>query len=157
MGAPNSSTKDLSIAAQLTRSGIAKQHYSVSVLLASLSDAAQFHWMPGFKGRLTKMTFVTQVVASTAARASTLTPSIGGTNVTGGVLALTTVACNTKDKELAGTAITANNAFTATQNITITGSSTTAFAEGSGYVQLEVVNDELLETLALAMGGYRTP
>lgn len=154
---PASSQKNLEIGAYLGLAGLAKYNVAFGVLLASLSDAAQLHITPGHAGRLTKVTFVTQVVASTAGRASTLTPSIGGTNVTGGVLALTTVACNTKDKELAGTVITANNRFTASQSITLTGSSTTAFAEGSGYIICELVNDETLQALATLFKGLRVP
>jgi hypothetical protein len=137
--------------------GVAKQQKTFTVTLATLSDAAQFHWMPGFKGRLTKVTFVTHTPASTAAKLSTVTSSIDGVDVAGGVLALTTVAANTRNKELAGTAITAANAFTATSTITLTGSATTAFVEGSGEIQLEVVNDDLLEALAGSMLGLRTP
>jgi hypothetical protein len=156
-GTLNTNTSNLSIATWLARSGIAKQQKTFAETLSTLTDAAQFHWTPGYKGRLTKVTWVTHTPASTASKLSTITPSIDGTNVTGGVLALTTAAANTRDKELAATAITANNAFTATGKITLTASATTAFVEGSGEIQLEVVNDELLETVALNAGGLRTP
>lgn len=159
MGAPNSSTQDLSISSSimLNRAGIAKYNVAFFMNLATLSNAAQCHITPGHKGRITKVTWVTHTAATTASKLATLTPSIDGTNVTGGVLALTTAAANTIDKELAGTAITAANAFTNTGKITFTGSSVTAFAEGAGWVIAELVNDELLESMALAMHGLRTP
>src|SRR5678815_2963165 len=102
----------ISASTQLNRAGIAKYNVNFPVTLVTLTDAAQFHITPGHKGRLTKVTWVTTQPATTAAKLSTLTPSIDGVNVTGGVLALTTVAANTRDKELAGTAITALNSFT---------------------------------------------
>lgn len=141
----------------LNNSGIGKYNVVFRLELATITDAAQLHITPGHKGRLTKVTWVTHVPATTASKLSTLTPSIDGTNVTGGVLALTTVAANTRDKELAGTAVTAANSFTSTGKITVTGSSTTAFAEGSGWVILELVNDDTLEAMAKSMGGLRTP
>ena len=155
-GTPNTSNTNLSISA-LMAAGVSKLTMSFTIALATLTDAAQFHVTPGFKGRLMRTYFVTQVVASTAGRLSTLTPSIEAVNLLGGVLALTTVACNTKDKELSGTAITGQNAFTNTQSITWTGSATTAFAEGSGYLVMDLMNDDTLEALAKALNGLRTP
>lgn len=155
MGAPNSSTQAIGVAGMMANNGMAKVVKTFAVTLSTLSDAAQFHWAPGFAGHISKVTWVTHTPASTASKLSTITPSIAGTNVTGGVLALTTAAANTRDKELAGTTVTANNYFTATQTITLTASSTTAFVEGSGEIQMEVVNDELLEALGLALGGLR--
>ena len=155
-GTPNTSTTDLSISTQF-EAGIAKHPVSFGVLLASLSDAAQFHVTPGFNGRVTRTYFVTQVAATTAAKLCTLTPSSAGTNVLGGVLALTTVACNTKNKELAGSTITGQNQFTDTQTITVTGSSTTAFVEGSGFYIMDLINDDTLEAVAMSLNGLRTP
>jgi len=156
-GTPNTSNLALGIGAYLSRPNIGKYNISYFVNLASIAAAALLHLTPGHKGRLTKVTFVTHAPATTASKAATVTPSIAGTNVTGGVLALTTVAANTADKELAGTAITAANAFTASQTITLTGSAVTAFAEGSGWIILELVNDELLEAVAIGNDGLRTP
>lgn len=147
-GTLNTNTSNLAAPTWLGRTGLAKYTMSFTVTLVTLTDAAQFHVTPGHKGRLTKVTWVTGQPATTASKLSTLTPSIDGVDVTGGVLALTTAAANTRDKELAGTAITANNAFTSTGKITLTGSATTAFVEGAGWVQLEIVNDDTLEVLA---------
>lgn len=147
-GTLNTSVSNLAAPTWLTRPGLAKYTVNFTVTLVTLTDAAQWHWTPGHKGRVTKITWVTGQPATTASKLSTLTPSIDGVNITGGVLALTTAAANTRDKELAGTAITANNAFTSTGKITFTASSTTAFAEGAGWVQVEVVNDDTLETIA---------
>jgi hypothetical protein len=133
--------------------GTGKVAVTWSVTLATLTDAAQWHWTPGFNGRLTKVTFVTHTPATTAGKLTTLTPSIAGTNVTGGVLALTTAAANTRDKALAGTTITGNNSFTSTQTITLTASSTTAFTEGSGEVQIEAVNDDTRKGVAMGSMG----
>lgn len=137
--------------------GVGKYVISVSFTLSTISNAAQFHVTPGHAGRLIKATMVAHTPASTASRLATLTPSIGGVNLLGGVLSLTTVALNTIDKELAATAITGRNVFTATQSILWTGSAVTAFAEGSAWLQMEIINDDTLKVLALAMGGLKMP
>lgn len=155
-GTPHSATTDLSISGVLA-AGIGKYNVTFDLTLATLTDAAQLHITPGHKGRITKATFVTHTPATTGSKLSTLTPSIDGTDVTGGVLALNTVACNTRNKEVAGTAITALNSFTSTGTITWTGSSTTAFGEGTGVLIMELINDDTVEALAKALAGYRTP
>jgi len=141
VGAPHAATSDQTLDTYFG-AGTGKVAQSWTVTLLNLIDGAQWHWTPGFRGRLTKVTWVTHIPASTAAKLTTITPSIGGVNVTGGVLALTTVAANTRNKELAGTTITGNNVFTATDTITLTCSSTTAFTEGTGEVQIEAINDD---------------
>lgn len=93
---------------------------------------------PGFAGRIVSTQFVTDVVASTASKLATLNLEIGTTDVTGGVLSLTTVACNTKGKVAAGTAITATNTFSATDTISVEATSVTAFVEGSGSLQIVI-------------------
>jgi hypothetical protein len=149
-GTLNTSVSNLAAPTWLAKAGLAKYTKVFSVpTLSTLSNAAVNHWTPGHKGRITKVTWVTYAPATTAAKLATITPSIDGVDVTGGVLALTTVAANTLNKELAGTAITANNAFTATSTITLTASAVTAFVEGSGEIQLEVVNDDTLESGAI--------
>jgi len=93
---------------------------------------------PGIAGAIRSIQFLTQVPATTAAKACTLTTKIGSTPLTGGVLSLTTVACNTAGKVAAATAVTADNTFSGSDTLTITGSATTAFIEGSGVLLITV-------------------
>ena len=142
------SAANLAIGTYLGKPGIARQTKTFNVILATLSNAAQFHWAPGFSGEIESIVFITHTPATTAAKLATLTPSIDGVDVTGGVLALTTATCDTRDEEVAGTPITALNRFTATSTIRITGSAVTAFSEGVGEIQMRVKNLDLLEYLA---------
>jgi len=156
-GTPNTTNTPLSQATLFNKIGIGKYNMTVGITLANVTAAAQFHITPGHKGRITKVTYVTIIPAATAGRLATLTPSIGGVNVTGGALALNTVNCDTRDEEVPGTPITGNNSFTDSQTITFTGSAVTAFAEGTGMVIVELVNDDTNEVLAIANDGLRNP
>jgi len=77
-----------------------------------------------------------QKTATTADKAATLNAEIETTNLSGGVLALTSANCTPKGAQVAGTEITGNNAFTATQKISIEASSVTAFAEGAIWLMI---------------------
>lgn len=151
MAAPNTQATNLDVNAN-----IGKYHVTFPVTLATLNDAAQFTIVPGHKGRILSMDYYAHTPATTAAKLSTLTPSIGGVNVTGGVIALTTASADTRNEKTPGTAITANNSFSATDTITITASATTAFVEGNGKIDVVLVNDDTREALARALGGLRT-
>lgn len=96
---------------------------------------------PGVDGIIEYFSFVTNVPASTASKTAAFNLEIGTTNVTGGVLTLTTVAANTMGKVTAATAITGANRITARDLLSIEASSVTAFAEGSGtfYVRIRKV------------------
>lgn len=94
----------------------------------------------GFIGRIEAIDFVTGVnPATTAGKDASLSAKIGAEAVTGGALALTTVACNAAGKLLAGTAITAKNEFVATDTLTIVaGNPSAVFAEGNGKIIVTV-------------------
>lgn len=91
-----------------------------------------------FAGTIKSVDFVTNVVASTAAKLATLNLELGATNVTGGVVSLTTVSCNTVGKVTAGTAVTAANSFVAGDLLSIEASGVTTFIEGSGTLIVTV-------------------
>lgn len=93
---------------------------------------------PGFAGTIEKISFVVTDPATTADKAATLNMEIGTTNLTGGVLSLTTVACGTLGKVTDATAITASNAFKDNDTISVEASSVTKFVEGEGALLIVV-------------------
>ena len=112
---------------------------TVPVTLSNIADGdVVTTFTPGFHGRIKDWDFVTDVPASTASKASTLNMEVGTTDLTGGTIALTTVACNARGKIVAGAAITAGAAFTNTDTISVEAASTTAFVEGTGSLVIRL-------------------
>lgn len=109
--------------------------------LAGLADAqARTITLPYPFKVLSAQTVVDDPV-TTAAKASTLTVQVGGSSVTGGVMALTSANMTPAGAAVAATAITQNsaalsNASSATLGVLV--SSTTAFAEGSAHVEFVI-------------------
>lgn len=120
-------------------SGIASS-YSVMSIPVQLSQLANgdivTEYTPGFAGSIVKASFAVTVPATTAAKAATLNLEIGTTNLTGGVIALTSANCTPLGKVNDGTAITAGNTFTSTDAISVEAASVTAFVEGAGVLLL---------------------
>lgn len=100
----------------------------------NLAEIADGNIVTGRKARYAGLVvgFFAQVSspATTAAKASTLNLEIGGTNVTGGALALTSANMTPKGAIVEATAITANNAVVADDLVDVEAASTTAFVEG---------------------------
>lgn len=113
-----------------------KSVISIPITLATITDAVDVltNFTPGFAGAITSVAFAVTVPVTTAAKATTLNLEIGTTNLTGGVVALTSANCTPLGAVIAGTAITANNTFGATDTISIEASSTTQFSEGAGVL-----------------------
>lgn len=113
---------------------------SIPINLASITAAGDVvtTWTPGFAGRIEKSAWIQGTPVTTAAKLASLNVEIGTTNVTGGVVALTSATCTPLGAVIAGTAITAANSFSATDTISIEASSVTAFSEGSGVLQLTI-------------------
>ena len=109
-------------------------------LLAALANSQVMSVAIPSNFTLVSVGFRTRVVASTAAKLATLTAQVNGSNVTGGVVSLTTANQNTSGGLTAGTAITAGNTGTAGQTVGVAVSAVTAFAEGDGYVEYVVAN-----------------
>lgn len=109
----------------------------VPVVLSKHSNgsvAARF--TPGMAGKIRKITASVTDPATIGAKLATFTPAIAGAAVTGGALALTSENCTPVGAKIDGSAITAGNAFTAAQEITIVASSVTAFVEGQVVIYL---------------------
>lgn len=93
---------------------------------------------PGVDGIIEYFYYVANVPASTASKTVDFNLEIGTTNLTGGVLTLTTVAANTMGKVTAATAITGNNRITSRDLLSIEAANVTAFAEGSGSFHIRI-------------------
>lgn len=91
---------------------------------------------PGFAGKIRKITASVVSACTTTAKLATFTPAIGGVSITGGALALTSTNCSTLGSAVNGSSVTSNNAFGASDAITVVASSVTAFAEGQVQVYL---------------------
>lgn len=108
-----------------------------TVTLSSLANGdVVARFTPGVAGKVRKISAFVKTVVTTAAKAATLTPYIAGTTVTGGALALTSANCATKGAKVDGSAITAANAFTSSQEITVVVSGVTTFVEGEATILL---------------------
>ena len=107
--------------------------------LSAIADAGVIARItPGFAGRIIKTSFQDTAAVTTGAKATTLTPKIAGTSVTGGVIALTSANMTPIGANVAGSAVTALNTFTNAQEITVVASGTTAFVEGSGVLFIHI-------------------
>ena len=93
-------------------------------------------WVPGFAGTIIEILAVVQKPAATASKAATLNAEIGTTDLTGGALALTSANCTPKGAKVAASAITANNAFGATDAVSVEASGVTAFVEGAIWLMI---------------------
>jgi hypothetical protein len=120
---------------------------SIPVNLAAIAAAGDVltGYTPGFAGKILSHAFAVSVPVTTGSKAADLNLEIGSTNVTGGVISLTSANCTPLGAVVAGTAITAANAFTATDTISVEAANVTAFVEGEGYLLLLVER-----TIALA-------
>ena len=128
----------------------------ICILTIPIPDMVQFadgdivtEIVPGFAGKILSAFWLQEDPVTTGAKGTTLNIEIETTNVTGGVITLTSAACTPLGKYIAGTAITDNNTFAAAEKISIEATSTTAFIEGSGAIVLvccsTAVNDNFKE------------
>lgn len=123
---------------------------AIPITLASITGAGDVltNYTPGYKFKLLGASFAVAVPVTTAAKAATLNLEIGTTNVTGGEIALTSANCTPLGALVAGSAITAANTGSATDTISVEAASVTAFAEGSGYLLLNIQNMDTADAVA---------
>jgi hypothetical protein len=121
----------------------AQQTIQQYTTLAALANAQVMSLALPYAFKLVSVGFRTRVVASTAAKAATLTGQVNGVSVTGGVVSLTTANQNTSGGLTAGTSVTAGNTGTAGQTVGVVVSGVTAFVEGDGFVEYVVTNTNL--------------
>jgi len=93
---------------------------------------------PGIAGVIENVEFVQTIAVTTASDAANLVLDIGDTELTGGLVTLTSAACTPKGKVINGSAITAGNTLTADSTLTVRAEDVTAFAEGEGYLNIRI-------------------
>ena len=118
------------------------------VNLAQITATTIFSYTPGFAFKVMAIQFSAEIAVTTGSKAVTLTPAIAGAGVTGGALALTSANCTPKGTTVSGSAITGGNTGTNAQTLSLAASSVTAFAEGSGWVLLRIVNLDTANAVA---------
>ncbi|MGY3392934.1 hypothetical protein ACVWW6_005525 [Bradyrhizobium sp. USDA 3311] len=101
-----------------------------------------------FNGRLQAVRWRTCKPVTTAAKAATAQLGVNGVACTGGAVALASATMTPMGAAIAGSAITAGAAFTAGQTIEITFSAVTAFVEGDGWFEVDVIDDDLNNAIA---------
>lgn len=122
----------------------AEQKFIIPAQLADFADSQVWKIAVPFAFTVKSALFRTGKPATTAAKATTLTLTVSGTAVTGGVIALTSANQATTGTGTASSAISGAGATGAAGGtIEFTASSTTAFVEGDGYIEVTITNNEL--------------
>lgn len=117
--------------------------------LANLADGDVLTtYTPGYKFKILSVDFRVHKAVTTADKLSTLNLEIGTTNVTGGAVALTSANCTPAGAAVAGSAVTAANTGSASDSFSIEAASTTAFAEGSGWLLVKIQNMDTADAMA---------
>lgn len=123
------------VVSRATSGAIQKSILSIPVKLSKIANGDLLtNFTPGFPGRIVKAALAITDPATTADKAATLNLEINSTNLSGGVLALTSANCGTLGAVVNATAITGNNVFDADDTISVEASGVTAFAEGEGVL-----------------------
>jgi len=98
------------------------------------------NYVPGFNFKIEKVDFRVIKPATTAAKLATLNLEINTTDLTGGVIALTSANATPAGVAVAGTAVTANNVGGPTDSFSVEASAVTAFVEGNGLLLISLRN-----------------
>lgn len=112
--------------------------------LAAITAAGDVvtEFRPGVAGVIEAVQFAVSMPVTTAAKAADLNLEIDTTNVTGGVVALTSVAATPLGKVIAGSAITGANVLTRESKLSVEAANVTAFAEGNGMLHVRIRLDD---------------
>ena len=132
--------------------GVAVSTFAVPINLDALTTGATevvTDYVPGYKFKLLKATFVPTVAGTGTSASQTLTLEINTTAVTGGVTNPTLANTATTGALVAGTAITAANTGAATASISVLCSAGgTVFSAGKGVLYLEIQNMDSADAVA---------
>jgi hypothetical protein len=126
--------------ALLSRRPLSRVTLSFGVALTAIpaGDLVTSYPLPG-AGRIVGFRYVPQVVTTTAGDGMDLNLEIGTTNLTGGVLGLTSANTNALGVVVSATAITAGNTYAPGALLSIEGATGAgAFAEGSGTLHVDI-------------------
>lgn len=120
------------------------QTLAFPIHLAAITTAQDVvtDYVPGVDGYIEALTWVQNAPVTTGSKLASLNAEIGTTNLTGGVVALTSAACTPMGATIQGSAITANNRILKKDTLSIEASSVTAFAEGSGTLYVRIRLDD---------------
>lgn len=123
---------------------------SIPITLAQITGAGDVltNYTPGYKFKILGVHFAVTVAVTTAGKAADLNLEIGTTNLTGGVVSLTSANCTPLGAVVAGTAVTAANTGSASDTISIESASVTAFAEGEGVLLIRIQNMDTADAIA---------
>lgn len=114
--------------------------------MADLANASVWGVAIPYAFKLISVLLKIDVAVTTGAKAATLTARVNASNCTGGVIsAAGTYAAGGSQ---AGTSITGTNTGTAGQIADFVVSGVTAFTEGSGHLEMVVLNTDLAATIA---------
>jgi hypothetical protein len=129
---------------------LARQHVPLYMNLADITASGDLltTYTPGYAGKILAVDFAVMQPVTTASKSATLNLEIGSTNVSGGVVTLTSAACTPQGTVVAGTTVSSNNIFTSGSTISIEAASVTAHAEGSGWLMLTLENSSLCNAVA---------
>jgi hypothetical protein len=130
--------------------GVGIYYLPINLPLAGITGTVDVitTFTPGHKFKILAVDFAVTKVVSTAAKAATLNLEIGTTNLTGGVVALTSANCTPLGTIIAGTAVTAANTGSAADTVSVEASSVTAFAEGDGTLFVKIQNMDTADQAA---------
>ncbi len=114
------------------------------VELASIATAQDIvtDFVPGVDGYIEAISWVQNKVVTTASKLASINAEIGTTDLTGGVVALTSATCTPMGAVIQGSAITGNNRITKKDTLSLEASSVTAFAEGNGSIHVRIRLDD---------------
>lgn len=117
--------------------GITVLSFPVDLVEVTAADVVTDFPLP-WAGKIIGFDFVVNKPVTTADDAASFNLEIETTDVTGGVIALTSANSTPLGKVISSTAITALNTFAKGDTLSIEASSVTAFAEGTGSFQVKL-------------------
>jgi hypothetical protein len=98
------------------------------------------NYVPGYNFKIESVDWREGKPVTTAAKLATINIEINTTDLTGGVVALTSATCTPAGVAVAGSAITAGNIGGPTDSFSIEASAVTAFVEGDGWLLIKIRN-----------------
>lgn len=113
---------------------------ALPITLAAITAAGDVltNARPGVDGVIEYAEFAVTTPATTVAKAASLNLTIDTTDVTGGVVALTTANCTPLGKINVGSAITGANRLNKKSKLSVKATAVTAFVEGAGVLYVRI-------------------